>query len=552
MISKLRYWFLIALVVIVYIAGLFVTLFENDSAQFAVMAMRMVQENDFFTLIKGTEEYLDKPHMHYWLAAFSYKIFGIHDWAYRIPGILMLFLGAYGCYGLGKLLYNKDVGKLSALIFLTAQTIVLSGIDVRTDAVLTGFAICAIWQLATYIEKGGLKNILFGAFFAGMAFSTKGQIALVVIGFSLLCHLAYTRKWERLLNWRVILALLVFGLTIAPMLYAYYLQFDLHPEKIIRGRDHRSGIFFILWEQSFERMSGQGVGKNSSDFFFFFHTFLWVFLPWTVLALIAYWQRIKEFWRSKFAIRPKTEFLTVGGITILFFLISLAQFKLPHYINILIPLYAILSAGFFYRIYKEGNKRLINVLLGIQYFILSLVFVGSVLICFYVFKLKEIYQYALLLLALAGIVYFCLKREPRYLRIITLGVCASFLLNAVLNMHFYPRLLEFQGGSTMTALVKEKEIPVSEIYKISERHTWAMDFYNQHPIKIMPITELENQKGIWIYASDTELEALKNSGYHWHQHYTVDQFRITRLQLKFLNPATRQKKLNKMHLVQLD
>ncbi|MEX0314013.1 MAG: ArnT family glycosyltransferase, partial [Allomuricauda sp.] len=274
MISSVRYWFLIALILVVYIAGLFVTLFENDSAQFAVMAMRMVQENDFFTLIKGTEEYLDKPHMHYWLAAFSYKLFGIHDWAYRIPGVLAIFLGAYSCFGLGKLLYNKDVGRLSALIFLTVQTIVLSGIDVRTDAVLTGFSIFAIWQLALYVEKNSLTHVLLGAFGAGLAFSTKGQIALVVIGMALLCHLAYTRKWNRLLNWKIFLALLVFAITIAPMLYAYYLQFDLHPEKVIRGRDHRSGIFFILWEQSFERMSGQGVGKNSSDFFFFFHTFL--------------------------------------------------------------------------------------------------------------------------------------------------------------------------------------------------------------------------------------------------------------------------------------
>jgi len=72
MISDRRYWFLIFLILCVYISGIDVTLFENDSAQFAVMAMRMVQENDFLSLFKGTEEYLDKPHMHYWLAALSF------------------------------------------------------------------------------------------------------------------------------------------------------------------------------------------------------------------------------------------------------------------------------------------------------------------------------------------------------------------------------------------------------------------------------------------------------------------------------------------------
>jgi len=174
MISNARYWFLIVLTLLVYVAGMFVTLMENDSVQFAVMAMRMVQENDFINLFKGPNEYLDKPHLHYWLAALSYKVFGIHDWAYRIPALLATLLAAYSCFGLGRLLYNSDVGRLAALIFMTCQTIVLSVIDVRTDAVLTGFTIFAIWQLIAYIEKGSVLNIVLGAFGAGMAFSTKG------------------------------------------------------------------------------------------------------------------------------------------------------------------------------------------------------------------------------------------------------------------------------------------------------------------------------------------------------------------------------------------
>lgn len=552
MISSARYWFLLSLIVLVYIAGMFVTLFENDSAQFAVMAMRMIQENDWLTLIKGTEEYLDKPHMHYWLAALSYKIFGIHDWAYRIPGILATLLGAYSCYGLGKLLYNKDVGRFASLIFMTAQTIVLANIDVRTDAVLTGFSIFAIWQLVAYVEKNTLKSIVLGAFGAGMAFSTKGQIALVVIGVSLLCHLAYTRKWKRLLNWKVLAALLVFGLTIAPMLYAYYHQFDLHPEKVIRGKDHRSGIFFIFWEQSFERMSGEGIGKNSSDFFFFFHTFLWVFLPWTVLALIAYWTRLKTFWKQRFVYNPQLEFLTFGGITILFGLISFAQFKLPHYMNILIPLYAILSAAFLYTLHQQEKSKMAKVILGIQYFILGLVALFAILVCFYVFKLEHWYGYAVLSAALLMVAYFILKKETAYAKIVTAAIFSSVLLNGLMNAHFYPQLLKYQGGSTMAEKVVEQSIPVDKIYKISEKYSWSLDFYNKKPVQIISLSELASKKDIWVYATDKELEQLRKNGFQWEEQITVDQFRITRLQAKFLNPNTRQEKLNHMHLVHLD
>ncbi|WP_350292309.1 glycosyltransferase family 39 protein [uncultured Croceitalea sp.] len=551
MISTTRYWFLIGLILLVYIIGMFSPLFEYDSAQFAVMAMRMVQENDFINLFKGTNEYLDKPHMHYWLAALSYKIFGIHDWAYRIPGVLATLLGAYSCYGLAKLLYNTDVGKFAALIFMTAQTIMLSNIDVRTDAVLTGFTIFSIWQLVAYIEHNTWKNIALGAFGAGIAFSTKGQIALLVIGICILCHLTYTRKWKQLLNWRVIIALLVFAITITPMLYAYYLQFDLHPEKVIRGKSNRSGIFFIFWEQSFERLSGQGHGKNSSDYFFFFHTFLWVFLPWTILALIAYWWRLKVFLKSNFQYHKKFEFLTVGGITIIFFITSFAQFKLPHYMNIIMPLYAVLTASYVHSLYKHTKKGVIKLLLGFQYFILSLVFIVSVLICFYVFKFEDWYSYVILILVFFVITHFCLKREEYYMRIITLSVCSSLLLNGVLNTHFYPNLLKYQAGSTIAEKVRENNIPTDKIYKISEMPTWALDFYNKKPVISSSLTAISSEKDIWIYVDDTGLESLRKSGFDWDRQFTEKQFRITRLQAKFLDPTTRNKVLNKMHLVHI-
>ncbi len=538
--------------ILVYIAGNFALLFENDSAQFAVMAMRMVQENDFLNLFKGPNEYLDKPHMHYWLAAISFKIFGIHDWAYRIPGILATLLGAYSCYGLGKLLYNVEVGKLAALVFMTAQTIVLGAIDVRTDAVLTGFTILAIWQLTKYIEKGSLKAIAVGAFAAGIAFSTKGQIALLVIGLPILCHIGYTKKWNVFVNWKVIIALVVFAIAIVPMLYAYYHQFDLHPEKVIRGKSDRSGIFFIFWEQSFERLSGEGIGKNSSDYFFFFHTFLWVFLPWTILAISGFGTKIKALVKQKFHFDSGKEVLTLGGITLIFILISFAQFKLPHYLNVTIPLFSVLTASYIYKLFTSDSQKTIKYLVWAQYFILSIVVIASCLLCFYVFKVNNSFTYVILAIAAVVMVYYVIKKESKFKKLVTISVSASFMLNIVLNIHFYPNLLKYQGGSAMSTIVQANNIPVDAIYKIGEEFTWALDFYNQSPVKLTKVAHIKKRNNIWVYANDNELEQLRSSGIAWDKQYTVDQFRITRLQGRFLNPKTRNGVLNKRHLVHIN
>ncbi len=543
------FWVSVGGILAVYLFGLFTRLMENDSAQFAVMAMRMFQEQDFLNLWKGGEEYLDKPHLHYWLAAFSYSLFGLFDWAYRIPALLLTLLGGYSSYGLGKALYSENTGRMAALIFLSAQTIVLSAIDVRTDAVLTGFTAFAIWQLYLYLRSGKTLPLLLGAAGAGLAFSTKGQIAMVVIGLPLICQLFYSGAWRRLWNYRLLLALLVFALVITPMLYAYYHQFDLHPEKVIRGKDHRSGILFIFWEQSFERLSGEGVGKNSSDYFFFFHTFLWVFLPWTLIGLLGYWDKARAFWRQRR--KRGGEVLTLGGITLIFLIISFAQFKLPHYLNITIPLFAVLSASLLEGWYRQEKIRALKRMGYAQLGIFCLVAVAGLLVCFWVFPMDSLLKYGLLLSGIGlGVLLFVRWKDPLK-RVVGMGVYAAVLLNLVLNAHFYPSLLRYQAGSEMAELIQRESLEIDTIYKLSDQHTWALDFYFGKPLEILPADELPARVPTWVYVDEKQREQLQGSGIAWDTEYTADQFRISRLQVRFLNPRTRPEVLRKRYLLRI-
>jgi len=104
----------------------------------------------------------------------------------------------------------------------------------------------------------------------------------------------------------------------------------------------------------------------------------------------------------------------------------------------------------------------------------------------------------------------------------------------------------------MSRVVQANNIPVDAIYKIGEEFTWALDFYNQSPVKLTKVAQIKEKNNIWVYANDTELEQLRSSGIAWDKQYTVNQFRITRLQGKFLNPHTRESVLNKRHLVHIN
>lgn len=533
---------------VVYLCGWIAPLFENDSAQFAVMAMRMVQEGEFLALFKGPDPYLDKPHMHYWIAAWGMKVFGIHSWAYRLSGLVAAALAAVSVHGLGTMLYSRSVGRLATWIFLSCQTIVLSLTDLRTDAWLTAFTAFAIWQWAVYNRYASVRNLLFCALGTGLAFSTKGHIALVIVGSAVLSDVLYTRRWKSLFTPWLFVAIGVFALAISPVLYAYYQQFDLHPELVIRGRSERSGVWFILWEQSFERMSGEGIGKNSPDYFFFFHTFLWVFLPWTLFGLLAIYSRTRTLLLSRFRQLTGREFLTLGTVLIVFPLISAAQFKLPHYLNILMPVTAILTASLLSRpgLYRSPrNRALLN---GLAAGVFALALAAVWLIVLVVFPFRSWTGFLWLLPATAVGLLLVVSRSSPCPKLWYVAMYTSLFLNFTLNLHFYPRLLEYQSGSSMAKWVRQQEIPKDRIYKISDTYTWAMDFYLRNPVARIEEEQVSAlPAGSYLYLNPREWERLSDRGFQ--KVHEVDNFRITRLSLKFLNPESRVEVLDKRFLV---
>ena len=119
---------------VVYLIGIIVPdIMEVDAAQYAAMSMEMAQTGSFLELHHLGNNYLDKPPLIFWLGAISIKLFGINHIAYRLPNLLITFLGIFATYTLGKRLYNKNTGIISALILASSQIYFLHNHDVRTD-----------------------------------------------------------------------------------------------------------------------------------------------------------------------------------------------------------------------------------------------------------------------------------------------------------------------------------------------------------------------------------------------------------------------------------
>ena len=136
--SRIGFSLLMVLAVLVNFSGLFVTIMGPDGVLYASIAKTMAQTGNFTELFAEGKDWLDKPHFPFWVTALSFRLFGFATWAYKLPAILFLMMGAGYTWLLARDLYGKEVAGWATLILLTAEHIIISNNDVRAEPYLTG------------------------------------------------------------------------------------------------------------------------------------------------------------------------------------------------------------------------------------------------------------------------------------------------------------------------------------------------------------------------------------------------------------------------------
>ncbi len=221
---------------IVYVRGLLLDVMDVDASQYASISMEMLQNGHWLQVQHRQADYLDKPPLLFWSSALSFALFGLHNWAYKLPSFLATILGVYATYRFCLLFYSPKTARNAAFILASSISLLVICNDVRTDTLLMSMTVCAVWLLAESLPRAG------GAFL-GLAMLAKGPIGLIVPAFGVGTHLVLQRRWRDIFQWRWLLMLAVVAVVLAPMCWGLYQQFDLHPEKTV---NQRTGVLFLL------------------------------------------------------------------------------------------------------------------------------------------------------------------------------------------------------------------------------------------------------------------------------------------------------------------
>jgi 4-amino-4-deoxy-L-arabinose transferase-like glycosyltransferase len=324
----------------------------SDAVVYALLSKNIALSGDWVNLMFFGQDWLDKPHLPFWLTALSFEIFGINQFAYLLPGLVFHVIGAAFTYKLAKHFYGIDTARVAILMYLTAVRLLWSTVDLRAEAYLVGGIAAACYCWVKYDEEPKARYLLGGAVFTGMALMTKGLFVLAAIGGGLAIDWLRRKEWRNFIRPKWLLALAASFMCILPELIALYLQFDRHPEKVIYGRTGVSGIRFFFWDSQFGRFFNFGPIQNANgDPFFFVHTFLWAFLPWTVLFIAAIVTAVRS---RRHHTGPDRRAFVILSMSLLvpFVLFSLTTSQLDHYLDIVLPFAAILSADFLVRQFR--------------------------------------------------------------------------------------------------------------------------------------------------------------------------------------------------------
>ena len=529
--DKWFYWLVLA-GILVNASGLLLPVMEPDGALYATISKTMVLSGDYINLKVQGKDWLDKPHFPFWITALSFRLFGMNAFAYKLPAFLFWLSGAYFIFAWAKKLYNVQSARLAVLIYLAVEHLLISNNDVRAEPYLTGLIVAAAYFYYRTYKEDNWIFIIPGSLFLAAAVMTKGIFIAAIVASGFIAEWIIKKKWNEFRNPRWWLAIFLLLLFITPELICLYIQFDRHPEKLIYGHTHVSGIRFFFWDSQFGRFLNTGPIRGEGDLLFYTHTLIWSFLPWSVFVLLLIVSRIKNIRRSTDSV---TDYICPVIFVTGFIIFSLSQFQLPHYLNILYPFLSIMVSHFLINLNGPVYHKTISYTQNILY----ILFFSFCIVLTIFFGLHPLFLICLVLLTVALVVYRFFPGN-QLVNIFGRSFLAVLAVSLFLNFLVYPEIFNYQSGMKAASFLK-KNNQSEPVYTFSELiPEFAFEFYSAQPVYLIKQSELYTLKGnIRVFAPKIKIDSLRNEGFIIQDTLSFPHFHISKLNGTFLDSRTR-------------
>jgi 4-amino-4-deoxy-L-arabinose transferase-like glycosyltransferase len=303
-----------------------------DEPRYAQVAREMLERHDWITPTLGGKAWLEKPVLYYWQAMLAFRVFGVADWAARLPSALDASLMVLGVYFFLRRLrpgFHLD-GAL-----MTAASAGVVGFAHAASPDMPLAAMFTLAMLAWYAWWETSQKFYLALFYAFLALGTlaKGPVAPVLAGVILLCFAMAAKDWRIILRTLWIPGVCLFFLIALPWYVAVQI-----------GNPEFFQVFIL--QHNLARFSTD-LYHHRQPFWFYLPVALLGLLPWVVFAAYGLVETARAWWSERAALFESGDALNFFLLLwlvfpILFF--SLSQSKLPGYILPALPAGVLLVA----------------------------------------------------------------------------------------------------------------------------------------------------------------------------------------------------------------
>lgn len=315
-------------------------LMDDVDAVQATIAKNMLSSGDWVTARLNGIKYLEKSPLVYWMMAASFAVFGVTDWAARLPIALSIIALCAVTFRMGRWAFGELTGLYAGVTMATSIGLFLFTRILIPDVILTLAIALALWGFLRALDDDEPHPRrwawLLGASI-GVGLLLKGLIAalfpVAAAGLFLLFtgQLFARRTWQRLFPFSSLAILLAIALPwhiLATLRNPPYFDWTMKSEP-----GHYRGFFwfYFLNEHVFRFLNmrfPRDYNTVPRHLFWLLHL-VW-FFPWSAWAP-ATWQL--SYRGADRAARTRLLCLCWAGFTMLFFTLSTTQeyYSMPAY-----------------------------------------------------------------------------------------------------------------------------------------------------------------------------------------------------------------------------
>lgn len=335
-----------------------VHLFDWDEINFAESAREMIITGDYSTVRINFIAFWEKPPLFIWMQVLSIKLFGINEFAARFPNTICGVLTLLSLFEIGNVLRNYKFGLLWALAYGASVLPFLYFKSGIIDPWFNLFIFASLYYAFRHFNQResnqkGFLNVFISAGILGLAVLTKGPVAILLFGITILIFILIQRKIKTL-KW---IDVLIFTLVLITTGVSYHIY------QIFLGNWQLIYDFFIY---QLRLMKTEDAGHGGSILYHPLVLFIGVF-PTSILALNAFFK--------KGTVNIDYKRLMVILFLVVLVIFSLVQTKIVHYSSLCyFPLSYLAAVSVYDICYKGGSlNTLTKVLLLLVGFVYAII-----------------------------------------------------------------------------------------------------------------------------------------------------------------------------------